>query len=280
MEILGSVAEVNRSIRTGMGRYLYAIAPTGSEAVELGFIGIESNRVYAISYRDICAVVHDCTDTPYDSRDESTVRAWVEVHHEVVETVKARVGTVIPLVFDTIIRSAECADPDQMVKDWLRGDYDKLKKSLERFAGKDEYGIQIWVDSSSASRQIAKQSETLRQIGKEIAGKSPGVAYLLKQKVEKVTKSETEKLLNKWSAGFYCSIKNHSDDIFIEKTRNEGKGTLMVLNLSCLVEKGRVEALGEDLEKINNLEGFSVRFSGPWPPYSFASKTARNSREN
>jgi len=27
--------------------------------------------------------------------------------------------------------------------------------------------------------------------------------------------------------------------------------------------------LGDELEKINNLKGFSVRFTGPWPPYSF-----------
>jgi len=26
------------------------------------------------------------------------------------------------------------------------------------------------------------------------------------------------------------------------------------------------------LEEINNMEGFSVRFSGPWPPYSFVAK--------
>jgi hypothetical protein len=46
----------------------------------------------------------------------------------------------------------------------------------------------------------------------------------------------------------------------------------MLLNLSCLVSKDKVDGLGEELEKINNTEGFSVHFTGPWPPYSFVAK--------
>ncbi|HEX7474725.1 MAG TPA: GvpL/GvpF family gas vesicle protein, partial [Dehalococcoidales bacterium] len=47
---------------------------------------------------------------------------------------------------------------------------------------------------------------------------------------------------------------------------------VMLLNLSCLVAKDKVAGLGEELEKINNMEGFSVHFSGPWPPYSFVAR--------
>jgi len=50
------------------------------------------------------------------------------------------------------------------------------------------------------------------------------------------------------------------------------KGKVILLNLSCLVAKGKVDSLGEELEKIDNMEGFSVRFTGPWPPYSFVAK--------
>jgi hypothetical protein len=43
----------------------------------------------------------------------------------------------------------------------------------------------------------------------------------------------------------------------------------MLLNLSCLLFKEKSKILGEELEKINHLKGFFVRFTGPWPPYSF-----------
>jgi hypothetical protein len=38
------------------------------------------------------------------------------------------------------------------------------------------------------------------------------------------------------------------------------------------VARQKVDSLGEELEKINNMDGFSVHFSGPWPPYSFVAK--------
>jgi len=46
----------------------------------------------------------------------------------------------------------------------------------------------------------------------------------------------------------------------------------MLLNLSCLVAREKVDSLGTELEEINNMDGFSVHFSGPWPPYSFVAK--------
>jgi hypothetical protein len=43
------------------------------------------------------------------------------------------------------------------------------------------------------------------------------------------------------------------------------------MNLSCLVDGDKSKDLGEELEAIDKMEGFSVRFTGPWPPYSFVS---------
>ena len=43
----------------------------------------------------------------------------------------------------------------------------------------------------------------------------------------------------------------------------------MIMNLSCLVAREKYLELGEELGSINGMAGFSVRFTGPWPPYSF-----------
>jgi hypothetical protein len=42
----------------------------------------------------------------------------------------------------------------------------------------------------------------------------------------------------------------------------------MILNLSVLVPRERVSALGAVLTGFQS-EGIEVRFTGPWPPYSF-----------
>ena len=52
-----------------------------------------------------------------------------------------------------------------------------------------------------------------------------------------------------------------------KKTEDENKQMLM--NLSCLLTKDGSRRLGDELEKIASVEGFFVRYTGPWPPYSF-----------
>jgi len=43
----------------------------------------------------------------------------------------------------------------------------------------------------------------------------------------------------------------------------------LLASYSCLVHKDKVDRLGEILDAINSLQGFRVRFTGPWAPFSF-----------
>ena len=254
------------------GRYVYGIAAS-KEAVRLGEIGIGGNEVYTIPYQDLCAIVHNCPTQPYESKDEEIVKSWARVHQSVLDEAKERFSTTIPLGFDTILQSKDDATPpDQVVRDWLKEDYDRLRTLMEKIEGKDEYGIQIFYDPKVMSEIIAKQSEEVRKIREEMATKSPGMAYMYKQKLEKAAKTEMERLADEWFKEFYDRIKQHTEDIVVEKTKKVDKDRMMLLNLSCLVAKEKVDSLGEELEKIDNMEGFSVRFTGPWPPYSFVAK--------
>ncbi|HUV45643.1 MAG TPA: GvpL/GvpF family gas vesicle protein [Dehalococcoidia bacterium] len=254
------------------GRYVYGIAAS-KEAVRLGEIGIEGNEVYTIPYQDLCAIVHNCPTQPYQSKDEEIVKSWARAHQSVLDEVKERFSTTIPLGFDTILQPKDDATPpDQVVRDWLKEDYDRLRTLMEKIEGKDEYGVQVSYEPGVMGKQISEQSEEIKKMKEEMATKSPGMAYMYKQKLEKTVKAEMEKLADEWFKEFYGRIKQHTDDIVVERTKKVDKDRMMLLNLSCLVDKEKVEGLGEELEKINGLEGFSVRFTGPWPPYSFVAK--------
>jgi len=254
------------------GRYVYGIAAS-KEAVRLGEIGIGGNEVYTIPYQDLCAIVHNCPTQPYESKDEEIVKSWARVHQSVLDEAKERFSTTIPLGFDTILQSKDDATPpDQVVRDWLKEDYDRLRTLMEKIEGKDEYGVQVSYEPGVMGKQISEQSEEVKKIKEEMATKSPGMAYMYRQKLEKAAKAEMEKLADEWFKDFYSNIKKHTEDIVVEKTKKLEKDKVMLLNLSCLVSKEKVETLGEELEKIDNMEGFSVRFTGPWPPYSFAAK--------
>ena len=254
------------------GRYIYGVAASGS-TVSLGPIGIEGNDVFTIPHRDFCAIAHSCPAEPYQSGDEETVKKWVKTHQDVLDEAKKVLGTVIPMGFDTILQSKDDAvSPDQVVKDWLKEDSERLQAIMEKIKGRDEYGVQIFYAPGTIAKQISEESQEIRKIKEEMAGKSPGTAYLYKQKVERAVKAEIERLANDWFKDFYARVKRHCDDIVVEKTRKADRNKVMLLNLSCLVAMESVANLGEELEKINNTEGFSVHFSGPWPPYSFVAK--------
>ena len=254
------------------GRYIYGVA-AGVKAVSLGPIGIEGNEVYTIPCGGFCAVVHSCPAEPYQSGDEETVKKWVTTHQGVLDEAKKALGTVIPMGFDTILQSKdEVISPARVVKDWLKEDSERLQSVMEKIEGRDEYGVQIFYAPGLVVKQVSEESQEIRKIREEMAGKSPGTAYLYKQKVERAVKAEIERLAGEWFRDFYRRIKGHCDDIVVEKTKKADRNRVMLLNLSCLVAREKVSNLGEDLEKINNTEGFSVHFSGPWPPYSFVAK--------
>jgi len=254
------------------GRYIYGVA-AGAKAVSLGPMGIGGNEVYTIPCGGFCAIVHSCPAEPYQSGDEETVKKWVGTHQGILDEAKKELGTVIPMGFDTILQSKDDAvSPDQVVRDWLKEDSERLQAVMEKIKDRDEYGVQIFYAPHVIAKQISEESQEIRKLREETASKSPGTAYLYKQKVERAVKAEIERLAGEWFRDFYGGIKGHCDDIVVEKTKKANRNRVMLLNLSCLVAREKVSNLGEDLEKINNTEGFSVHFSGPSPPYSFVAK--------
>jgi len=248
------------------GRYVYCVAES-KERINLGKIGINGSQVYTIPYKDLCAVVHSCPVQPYESKDTKVVEGWVVTHEETIETAWKRLGTVLPLGFDTIIKADE-EDPEEVVKVWLKEDYLSLKEKLNKVKGKVEYGVQISWDTKIITRELIEKDPELKKLNEEIKSKSKGMAYMYKQKLEKVIRGKLGKEGEKYFKEFYEMIKNCTDEVKVEKLKKEDKPRQMIMNLACLTDKDD-KILGDELEKIKDREGFFVRFTGPWPPYSF-----------
>ena len=250
------------------GRYLYCLADSGEKA-SLGGIGIEGHEVYTIPCRDICAVVHSCPGQPYRSDDQEAVKVWVVTHQKVVDVAWERWGMVLPLSFDTIIKGETEGSAEGNVQDWLKQEYEGLKRKIENLRGKAEYGVQVFWDPKVIAQNLTGTSQEIRKLEEEIRLKPRGLAYMYRQRLENLIKREMESKADQCFKDFYTSIREQSDNVRVEKTKTAEQGLQMIMNLSCLVYKNRYTELGEELEKIDQLEAFSVRFTGPWPPYSF-----------
>jgi len=254
--------------KSAYGRYIYCLAEA-SEEVNLGKIGIEGNEVYTIAYQDLCAVVHDCPAEPYRSEEDEVVKNWVLTHQKVIDTAWEKFGTVLPLGFDTIIQGNEKTTSEENIRNWLKEDYDNLKRKIEKVRDKAEYGVQVFWDPKIIAKKVTEGSPEIKRLSEEIKAKPKGLAYMYKQKLENLLKKEMEKKADQDFKLFYERIKLYVDDIKVEKTRKAEGEKRMFMNLSCLLPKGNSKKLGDELEKISNMEGYSVRFTGPWPPYSF-----------
>jgi len=253
------------------GRYVYCIAD-GAEEVTLGSIGLDGNDVYSLPVENLCAIVHNCTAEPYSSDEEAVVRRWVISHQRVVEAAQSRFGTVLPMSFDTIIRNTDSNSAEDNVHRWLIEEHDALEKKLDWVRGKEEYGVQIFWEPKTIAGMISRTNPEFRKLEEEIKSKPRGLAYMYKQQLEKLIKCEVEKEVERCFKDFYGRIKRTVTELKVERTKKE-EDKHMLANLSCLVPRGGVKPLADELEKIDGMAGFSVRFTGPWPPYSFVTVT-------
>lgn len=230
-------------------------------------MGIEDNHVYTVSINDIGAVVHRCEAKPYKTADKEKAGEWILTHQYVIDLATKEFGTVLPLTFDTIFKG-----DDETVKQWLREEYHQLKTILEKLEGKAEYGVQIFVENDFI-KKAPEENEEIQRLKKQIENKPKGVAYLLQKKLEQKLELERKMWADKHAKNMYHQIKKLVNDVKLDSTKKEvpekWKDKQMILNVACLAQKDKIQNLGNMLGEINKREGFAVRFTGPWSPYSF-----------
>lgn len=252
------------------GLYIYCIAK-GEKEESLEVKGIGGAAVCALAHQGLLAIVQECEPKPLASEDQKVLADWLLIHQNIVDLAWERYETVIPFCFDTIIVPTDGKSADQNLREWLEKEPGELNRKLERLQNKAEYGVQITWDPTVFLPRVREQYPEVGKLEEEIKSKPEGVAYLLQKKLEDLIKQNMEKMADAYFKVFYKKIRAAVEDIHIEKTRKENPPKQMILNVSCLQNKDQAETLGNVLEKIGQINGFDVHFTGPWPPYSFVS---------
>jgi len=249
-------------------RYVYGVADKGVR-INLEVKGLDGAFVYTIAYKEMCVIVHDCLAEPYKSEDEAVVKEWLFTQQEVLDAIAEKFGVVLPMSFDMIIEGKNGQDPEQTVKEWLEKNYDNFMGKMSELKGKQEFGVQVILDTEILSTKLIETDEILLKKKKEIDVKPEGIAYMERELLKDLLKEKIEEAADQYFRDFFSMIRKCTDDIVIGKVKKVGGNKQMLMNLSCLVRKDMVGELGKELEKIENINGIAVRFSGPWAPYSF-----------
>lgn len=84
--------------------------------------------------------------------------------------------------------------------------------------------------------------------------KPEGVRYMYQQKIERAVKEAWEEKGEACFHEAYQVVSSVSDSVKVEKTKKAENGLCMVVNLSCLVAKEKVEELGRILAEIDDRE--------------------------
>lgn len=249
------------------GHYLYGVVPA-SEAEGLGAIGIGNAVVTTIPFGKVAAVVHPCDPDTQLPNDKKVIGEWLISHQDVVDKALTRFGVVVPSSFGTVIKGD---GSDKTVAKWLSDNYEALLSELKNFVGKAEYGVQISWDTKKISEEIIQCDDELLSLRTEMQSASEGIAYIYKKKMEQSLKAKLEEKAFNLFKDIYDTLKGMADGIVIEKLKSAPDGFQMLANISCLVSKKDQERLSSLLDEINKAN-YMVKYTGPWPPYSFVGR--------
>lgn len=257
------------SLEVSEARYIYSIART-AEKENLGDIGIEKNPVFTVPYKDIAAVVHCCPPQAYETKDQKVAEEWIIEHSYVIDHSMKRFGSVLPFSFDVILKGDDLA-----IQQWLEKNYSVFHRNLEKISEKAEYGVQIYYNYDDLARKIKDDDFELKQMASRIEVESKGKAYLLQKKMNQRLKSLVVQKSASIAEKSLEKIRFLVEEMKIDEKKripDEYRDLSLLSSYACLVRNDKVKTLGEVLDEINHLEGFRVRFTGPWAAFSFVDR--------
>ncbi|MFH5798805.1 gas vesicle protein GvpL [Haladaptatus sp. CMAA 1911] len=248
------------------GRYLYCVVENEDDA-ELSENGIDGEPISVLVRNGLGAVVQPC-DSPYDSDDLETVREWLVTHQSVIDAAGEAFGTPLPFRFDTILKG-----DDDAVREWLADQSEMLDSHLDQLAGHWEYRVGVTWDEERVRDELRAEDEELADLRERIDDASEGTAFLLEKQYDnrlrdlrKARKDElTTRLRNE-----LAPLVAEFDVVDSQGGVLESNETEEVVQVSFLAHEDREEEIGRVLDDVAAEPGVEIRFTGPWPPYSFA----------
>ena len=134
-----------------MGEYLYCIIARKSSPKEFDIKGIEKNKVRAIFYRDLAAVVSEAPLKEYEPNEENIEK------HKAVSLHLLKDYTVLPVAFGMVFRKTG------ILTSTMGRVYFVLKKSLNLIDNKIELGVKGILPKNFEEKNNGKTIEELRE---------------------------------------------------------------------------------------------------------------------
>jgi hypothetical protein len=205
---------------------------------------------------------------------------WVSpraVAHDRVLTWASDHGAVVPLPMFSLFSGVDA------VRAMLASRSAELTTALDRLAQGREYALRVYRIDSELLDAMPTLSPRLAEIAATAAAASPGQRYLLERKLETEKKAElrvvTQQLVDEIVEALAPHAVSHvrSPIPRMADADTAARGVL-VLNAAFFVAPESLKAFQTTLTTLverHGDRGLRFDFTGPWPPYHFATEANR-----
>jgi gas vesicle protein GvpL/GvpF len=189
-------------------------------------------------------------------------------HEHVLEGVLSTT-TIVPLRLCTLYES------DDGVRQMLEHEQSALTGALTALAGREEWGVKLLVDPEKLQQVAEGRATAAAGVQPELDGQSAGGAYLLRRKLERQVREESNALMAATVETLRAELEAFALDMVTRPAQNpelSGLQGRMILNAALLVDAdgvNRLHALARAIEADYGDLGAQVIVTGPWPPYNF-----------
>ena len=228
--------------------------------------GVDGRPVELVRAGRWVAVVHRCPASPYSSQTREQVARWVQEHHQVVELAARQAGDVIPVAFNTVVAPKGAPARELLVR-WVTSHERELTCVHEQVAGCQEFGVQLWCDPQRVEPPAAAEEDAWPGPGER--EQEAGAAYLRQLAQQQHRRHRAREQTDAAAARLAQALRRWCRRMRPEPLREPQDGLEMVAHFSCLVPRALAAQFSAELERLDLGPGYSLRLSGPWPPYSF-----------
>ncbi len=259
------------------GWYLYGITRSGafSEARLREIEGMSAGGpVHAQEFGAVAAVGQYVWLSEFGTEslrarleDAQWLESVVRRHNDVISALHQQ-RAILPSKFGSVYASpvSLCAELESLQS--------ALNALLDRVSDCDEWAVRLFIDRDALREHVRVTHQGIAPMQQDLAGASPGRAYLLRRKLDEQLDRASEQAAGALAAEAYAQLARHAaaaQPSPLSHRARDAADEVEALRAAFLVPRAATAAFVEATRACAaGSQMVRSECSGPWPPYSFA----------
>ena len=241
--------------------WLYGVQPADQAVPEAP--GVEGSAIDVVHEAGLTALVSEVPAADFSAdvlerrlEDLEVVERLARAHEGVLEAT-LQSGDVLPFRMCTLYQSADA------VRRFLSDESPELHATLERLAGKAEWGVKGFLDLVAAVPANAAVES------------ASGTEYLARRRAARDDAEHVRIAAEHAVASVHAQLAERASAAQLGRPQDRrltGRDEEMVLNAAYLVPRGGTDAFARRVDQLREqhaADGLTLELTGPWPPYHF-----------